>query len=152
MIEDRAVREGLPKILWPRIHMGIEMDQSGGTVPLGQGAKQWQRDAVVAAKCDEVLNTGSLVLDLREACRDLAQRNREVADVRQWQEYWIDPMRRMGAVHQHATCLTDRSRPKSGSRTIGRAEVVGNACDTNRRTGVMTINPEESGRQRESRS
>ncbi len=73
MIENRAVGEGLPE--------GVEMDQSERTLSLCQSAEKRQRDAVVATERDEVLDPTGLLLDVRQAFRDVTQRNRKVANI-----------------------------------------------------------------------
>ena len=106
---------------------------------------------MVAAERNEVLDPRGLLLDRGQALRNVAKRNREVADVGYRQRGWIDPVHRMVAVHQHPACLSNRGRSEAGPGPIGGAEVKGNAGDTNRHFGIVAVDPEEGRRHGESR-
>ena len=83
MIKHGAVCVSLAEILRPSVDVRIEMDHGGRRMPFRQRAKERQRDAMIAAKRDEVFDRGGLLLDRRQALGDVAERDREVADIRQ---------------------------------------------------------------------
>ena len=92
-----------------------------------------------------------LLLDRRQALGDVAERDREVADIRQTGSGRIDPVQRMIAVHQHPAGLAYRggSEPRPGP--VGGAEVEGNARHANRRARIVAADAEEGRRNAERR-
>ena len=69
VIEHRTMGVDLPEILRPGIDMGIEMDQRRRAVPLRQRAKERQRNAVIAAQRDEVLDSRAAWSSITPGCR-----------------------------------------------------------------------------------
>src|SRR5208282_4971686 len=78
----------------------------------------------------------------------VAQRDREVANVGQWQLCCIDAVLWMLAVHQHAAGLPNRAWPKPGSAPVCRTEVERNSGNADRRAGIAARGAEECRRNR----
>ena len=126
--------------------MGVEMDERHRAVPPRHRAQQRQRDPVIAAQRDEMREAVRGLLDPREARRDVAQREIEIADVGERQGGGIDPMDGMRAVDQHAARLPDRRRPEPRAAPVGGADIEGNAGDRDRRGAVAALDAEECRR------
>ena len=148
MIEDRAVAVSLAETVGPGIDVSVEVNERRRAAPFRQRAQERQRDAVIAAQGDEMLDLTRLLLDQRHAADKVAKRDREVADVGQRQLCCIDAVLRMLAIHQHAARLPDRPRPEPGAAPIGRAEVERNSGNADRRGGIAASGAEECRRNR----
>lgn len=99
---------------------------------------------------DEMLDRCGLLLDQSQARRDIAERDHEVSEVRDGQGRRIDPMKRMGAVHQHSAGLPDRRRPEPGAAPVRRADVERDAGDADLGRPV-SVHAEEGRWDREGR-
>ncbi len=139
---------GLPEILRPGVHMGVEVDERARAAAFGQRPQQRQRDAVIAAERDQVRDRTGLLLDPRQAAEEIAERDGEIADVGHRQGGGIDPVLRMRPIGQHSARLPDRRRPEAGAAAIGGAEIERNAGDADRRVAVVARDPEEARRDR----
>ena len=149
VIKDRAVGISLPEIPRPCVDVRIEVDQRRRALSFRQRSQQGQGHAVIAAQRDEVCDLTGLLLDALQAAGDVSQRDDEVADVGQMPGGWIDPMQRMLAVDQHPARLSNCRWSESRSRPVGRAKVIRNAGDTNRRIWIAAGGPEKRRRDRE---
>ncbi len=149
VIEHRAVRIGLTEIVGPGVHVRIEVDERRRSLcraPFFQRAQQRQRDAVLAAERHQVPDRTRLFLDAREARRDVAQRDRKIADIRDRQGRGVDPVSGMIAVDQHAARVPDRAGPEARAAAIGGADVERDPGDADLSRGVATADPEERRR------
>ena len=79
--ERRAVAPGEAETLGPGIDMGVEMDERQRTCAARQSPQQRQGHGVVAAQCDKMAEWCGLLLDPRQAPRNVAMGDREIADV-----------------------------------------------------------------------
>ena len=133
--------------------MSVEMNHCRRAAPLRKRAKKRQRDAVVAAERNQMLDPAGLLLDRRQTFSDVAERDREVADIRKTRRSLsIDPVQRMLAVHQHPACLSYRRRSEPRSGPVGGAEVERNAGDADRRVRIVATDAEECRRNIEGRN
>ena len=148
MVEDRGVSVSLPEIVGPGIDVRIEVNKRDRAAPFRQRAKERQRDAVVAAQRDEMLDLLRPLLDQRHAGDQVSEREREVADVGQWQLCRVDPMLRMFAVHQHPARLPHCAGSEPGAAAVGGAEVERNSGNADRRGGIAAAGAEECRRDR----
>ncbi len=134
--EHRAVRIALAEIVGPGVDMRVDVHQRERTSALfGGGPQQRQCDGVIAAQRDEVCDRRGLFLDERQALRDVAERNPEIADVGHRKRGGVDPALRVIAVHQHAARLPDRSRPETRAAAVGGAQIERDAGNAERRVG-----------------
>ncbi len=116
--------------------------------PLFQRAQQRQRDGVIAAERDQVLDARRRALDQLKAADKIAQRQREIADVGDRQLCRIDPMQGMRAVHQHPARVANGARPEAGAAAVGGAEVERNAGNADRRRAIAAPDAEKCRRDR----
>ena len=138
----------LPEIVRPGIHMGVEVNEREHAAPFRQRAQQRQRDPVVAAERDQMLDRARLFLDPLEAAEEIAERDLEVADVGERESGRIDPVLRMRAVGQHPACLPDRRGSKARAAAVGGAEVERYAGDADRRGAIGARDAEKGRRNR----
>lgn len=99
---------------------------------------------MVAAERDEVIKTRCLLLYEREALRDVAERNAEVADVGYRQCRGVDPPMAVVAVHQHAARVPDGGRPEARATAVGGAYVERNT-DNAERSVDAAVRDRENG-------
>ena len=106
---------------------------------------------MVAAQRQQVIDRRGLLLDQPDGVGDVAERDREIADVRQRQRGRIDAPVGMVAVGEHAARLADGPRPEAGAGTVGGAEIEGDAGDAEFGVAVVTADAEEGRRHGEGR-
>ena len=85
------------------------------------------------------------LLDEREARGDVAERDREVADVGERQGRRIDPVEGMGAVDQHPARLADRRRAEPGAAAVRGADIERNAGHADRASRSRRATPRKDG-------
>src|SRR5689334_17637 len=103
---------------------------------------------MIAAERDEMRDADRLLLEQREAPRDVAQGQREIADVGEVQPGGIDPGAWMFAVDEHVARLANGSGPEARTAAIGRADVEGRASYAIGRLPIGARHTQESRRQR----
>src|SRR5205807_4282509 len=123
VIERRAVPETLAEALWPSVDMRVEMNERQGPLSRAQRAQQPERDGVVAAERDQMIERPRLRLDRRERTGDVAMGNRKIADIGDVLFGWRRPGDRVVAIDQHAARLADRRRPEAGAGPVRGAEI-----------------------------
>ena len=148
VVEHRAMPKRLPETVGPGIDVSIEMEERRRAVPVGQCAQQRQGNAVVAAERNEVLDLVRLSLDQRHAGRNVAESGGEIADVGDFNRGGINPILRMGAIHQHAACRPDGRWPEPGAAAIGGADVERNPGNTVAGCGIAAAGAEKTCRHR----
>ena len=87
-----------------------------------------------------------LLLDQPDGVGDVAERDLEIADVRQRQRRRIDAPVRMVAVGEHAARLADGRRPEACAGPVGGADVEGDAGDAEFGVAVVALDAEEGRR------
>ena len=146
VVEHRAVAVALTEGVRPGVDMGVEMDERHRTAPPRHRAQQRQRDRRDRRRARRDARGPRRLLDPREARRDVAEREIEVADVGERQGRGIDPMDGMRAVDEHAARLPDRRRPEPRAAPVGGADIERNAGDRDRRGAVAALDAEECRR------
>ena len=107
---------------------------------------------MVSAQRDEVIEDRCLLFYEREALRDIAERNAEVADVGYRLCRGVDPPMGVVAVHQHAARLSDSGRPEARAAAVGGAYIERNTGNAERGVGAAAFDREKARRQREGRN
>ena len=121
----------LAEIFRPGVDMRIEMDQRRRAALLGERAEQRKGDAVLAAERDQMIHARCLLLNQREAFRNVAQRDCEVTDVGHRQRGRVDPPMGVVAVDQHAARLSNCGGAETRSAPIGDADIQRDSGDAN---------------------
>ena len=144
VVERRAMPKALAIALRPGVDMRVEMNERQGPTSRGQRAQQPERDGVIAAERDQMVERPRLRLDRRERTGDVAVGNRKIADIGDVLSGRRRPGDRVVAIDQHAARLADRRRPKPGAGPVRGAEIEGDAGDANRRSGIIALDPEKA--------
>src|SRR5262249_26625088 len=111
-------------------------------------AQQRQGNAVVAAERNQVPDLLRLCLDQGHAGRNVAESGGEIADIGELNRGGVNPVQRMGAVHQHAAGDPDGRRPEPGAASVGGADVEWNPGDAVARRGIAAAGAEKTCRNR----
>jgi hypothetical protein len=101
---------------------------------------------MLAAERDQVLELSRLPLDQRQAALDVAERQGEVADIRQRQGRRVHPACGMRAIHQHPRRRPDRPRPVPRAGAVGGADIHRDAGDGDGAAGIPARHAQEAGR------
>jgi hypothetical protein len=145
VVEHGPMRVDLAKIVGPGVHVCVEVNQAQGSpLPLRLGTQQRQRDAMLASQRHQVRKPRRLLLNERQAGRDVAKGDAEVPNIRDGKRGRIDPEARMGAIHQHPACVPDRLRPEAGSRAVRGPDIKRNTGDYERGVAVRPRDAEKS--------
>ena len=125
------MREFLAEIDLPGVEMRVELHQADRPAePPCERAQQRQGDAMLAAETDQMTDACRLLFDARQAGLDIAERDRELANVGNIHRGRVDPASRMLAVHQHPAGGAYGARSGPGAGAVGSAEIerhAGNA-------------------------
>ena len=103
--------------------------RDGMPKPPRQRPQDRQRDAVLAAQRDKVADPAGLGFNRRQAARNVAKRQREVATIRHAKVGGRDPMLRVLAVRQHPAGTPYRRRTVARAGAVGGADVHRDARD-----------------------
>lgn len=82
-------------------------------------------------------DSGGLLLNRPEACREIAEGDREITGVRNVEARGFKPGRRMSAIDQHTARMADRVRPKTRACTVDCAGVERDAGDDEGRVPAL---------------
>ncbi len=145
VIERRAVPETLAEAFRPGVDMRVEMHQRQRPAARAQRTQQPERDRVVAAERDQMVERPRLRLDRRERAADVAMRDREIADIGDVLFGRRRAGDRMVAIDQHAARLADRRRSETGARAVRGTEIKRDAGDANRPRRIAAFDPEKAG-------
>ena len=106
---------------------------------------------MIAAERNEVLMLGRLRFDQPKTFADVAERDREIADISDRKRRGIDPPVRMIAVDQHAAGVPDRHRTEARAAAVGGADVERDPGDMERGLAGRPRQAEEGRRRRKGR-